>query len=64
VALVGDVNRDGQVSTADASSVKARLEHVVTDDNCQYDVNNDGQVSTADKSSVKARFEMAAPACP
>lgn len=64
VALVADVNRDNQVSTADGSSVKGRLEDPVTDENCQYDVNDDGQISTADRSSVKGRLENAAPTCP
>ena len=64
IALVADVNGDSAVSTADNSSVKARLEAPVTDDNCRYDVNNDGFISTADNSSVKARLDRTAPACP
>jgi hypothetical protein len=63
VILEGDVNLDCQVSTADASSVKARLEDPVTASNFRYDVNRSASITTADKSSVKARFEDNA-SCP
>jgi hypothetical protein len=64
VALVGDVNLDLSVSSADNSSVKQRIGDTVTDDNARYDVNVDGFISTADNSSVKARLGRTAPACP
>ena len=54
--LEGDVNRDKSVSTADASSIKARLGDALPGVDCQYDINRDGSISTADRSSAKARL--------
>ena len=56
ILLPGDVNRDGMVSMADQSSVKARLGQTAQEAGLVYDVNRDGVISTADKSSVKARY--------
>ena len=61
IMLEGDVNRDGSVSTADGSSVKARLGQSVQLVGAQYDVNRDCTISTADRSSVKARLEHVGP---
>lgn len=63
ILLGGDVNRDGQVSTADSSSVKARLGQTAQEAGPVYDVNHDGAISTADASSVKARLENNAVPC-
>ena len=62
--LEADANRDYAVSTADYSSVKARLGQVVTVANQQYEVNTDGAIGTADASSVKGRLGSIAPQCP
>jgi hypothetical protein len=62
--LVGDVNRDGGVSSADAASVKARLGQLISSATFQYDVNTDGSISSADFASVKARLGSVAPPCP
>jgi hypothetical protein len=62
--LVGDANRDGSVSTADASGIKQRLGLPVTTDRTKYDINHDGSISTADSSSVKQRLGNVAPSCP
>jgi len=62
--LAGDVNGDGSVSTADASSIKQRMGIVVGASDFWYDVNMDGNVSTADASSIKQRLGNVAPACP
>ncbi|HUU82075.1 MAG TPA: S8 family serine peptidase [Phycisphaerae bacterium] len=62
--LESDVNGDGSVSTADASSIKQRLGVLVGGSDFWYDVNADGNISTADGSSVKQRLGNFAPICP
>ncbi|HUU84067.1 MAG TPA: S8 family serine peptidase [Phycisphaerae bacterium] len=62
--LIGDVNFDGAISTADGSSVKQRLGQLATPSNFWYDVNMDGSISTADRSSIKQRLGNVAPLCP
>ncbi|HUU82859.1 MAG TPA: S8 family serine peptidase [Phycisphaerae bacterium] len=62
--LAGDVNGDGTLSTADASSIKQRLGIVIGASDFWYDVNMDGSVSTADGSSIKQRLGNFAPTCP
>ncbi|HUU84537.1 MAG TPA: C25 family cysteine peptidase [Phycisphaerae bacterium] len=64
ISLEGDVNGDGNVSTADGSSVKQRLGIVVGASDFRYDPDLDGSVSTADGSFVKQRLGRAAPSCP
>ena len=60
----GDINRDGVVSTADASIIKPKFGQVPTDATAQFDYNVDGIISTADFSQVKPLFGATAPACP
>jgi len=62
--LLGDVDGDGFISTADVSSAKQRLGVVVDGSNFRFDVNIDGNVSTADNSVIKQRLGHVAPACP
>jgi hypothetical protein len=62
--LAGDVDRDGEVLTPDASKVKSRFQDPVDGTNFVYDVDADGEILTVDASKVKSRFQNAAPACP
>jgi hypothetical protein len=62
--LAGDVDRDGQVLTTDASRVKARFQEPVGPETFIYDVDCDGQIITPDASAVKSRFQHTAPDCP
>ena len=64
IALEGDADRDGTVSTADGSSITGRLGYTVTDALAQYDCDRDNQISTADGSFVTGRLGRTAPACP
>ena len=62
--IEGDMNRDGDTNTTDASSVKLRFGQTPTDANCEWDFNRDGDINTTDASSVKLRFGNTAPVCP
>ena len=64
VTLRGDINRDGVVSTADASIIKPKFGQIPTVVGAEFDYNVDGIVSTADFSQVKPLFGNAGPACP
>jgi hypothetical protein len=60
----GDVNRDGDTNTTDASQVKLRFGLAVTDGNCEWDFNRDDAINTTDYSQIKLRFDNSAPECP
>jgi hypothetical protein len=62
--LVGDTNRDGAVSSADAASAKQRLGSQTQSAGAQYDVNLDEAISSADASSIKQRLGSVVAACP
>jgi hypothetical protein len=62
--LVGDVDRDGEVLTTDASRIKSRLQDPVSEGNFWYDVDWDGRIITVDASKVKSRFQNTVPSCP
>ena len=62
--LRGDMNRDGIVSTADASIIKPKFGQVPTVVGAELDYNVDGIISTADFSQVKPLFGNSATACP
>ncbi len=62
--IEGDMNRDSDCNTTDASSVKLRFGQTVTDLNCEWDFNRDGDINTTDGSAVKLRFGNTAPVCP
>ena len=62
--LRGDINRDGVVSTADASIIKPRFGQLPGVVGAEFDYNVDGIVSTADFSQVKPLFGNATPVCP
>ncbi|MGO9115920.1 MAG: dockerin type I domain-containing protein [Thermoguttaceae bacterium] len=55
--LAGDVNRDGEVSAADAAAIRNQPLSTDNATNWRYDVNGDGKVSAADVDVV--RFEPA-----
>ena len=62
--IEGDMNRDGDTNTTDASTVKLRFGQALTDANCEWDFNHDGVINTTDASQVKLRFGFTAPECP
>jgi hypothetical protein len=62
--LAGDVDRDREVLTVDASKVKSRFQDPVDETTATYDVDCDGQIITVDASKVKGRFQNTAPRCP
>ncbi len=60
----GDVNRDGETTTSDASAIKLRFGQAATDANCEWDFDLSGDINTSDYSQVKLRFGKTAPECP
>ena len=62
--LRGDVNRDGVVSTADASIIKPKFGGDPAVEGPEFDFNVDGIISTADFSQVKPLFGAVAAGCP
>jgi hypothetical protein len=62
--LAGDVDRDGEVLTTDASKVKSRFQDPVDQTKFCYDVDCDGQIITVDASKVKSRLQNKAAVCP
>ncbi len=62
--LRGDVNRDGVVSTADASIIKPKFGGDPAIEGPEFDFNTDGIISTADFSQVKPLFGNSAAPCP
>ena len=64
LTVKGDVNRDGTVSTADASVIKPKFGEIPDSSTAQFDFNSDGIVSTADFSQVKPLFGAGAAGCP
>ena len=62
--LAGDVDRDGAVSTGDASVVKPHFGEPADADNAEFDFDCNGLVSTSDFSTIKPNFGHQAPACP
>ena len=62
--LAGDVDRDGAVSTGDASIVKPHFGEAVSVDNMLYDYNCSGLVTTADFSEIKPNFGNEVASCP
>lgn len=64
VALAGDIDRNGTVSTSDSSAVKSHFGEAVDPLAPQYDYDGSGTVTTSDGSAIKASFGTSAPACP
>jgi hypothetical protein len=62
--LQGDTNRDGLVSTGDASIIKPHFGDIPTGANAEFDFDVSGVISTGDFSQVKPLFGHTAPACP
>jgi hypothetical protein len=62
--LAGDVDRNGTVSTGDASIVKPHFGDPADADNAEFDFDCSGLITTGDFSQVKPRFGNTAPACP
>jgi hypothetical protein len=60
----GDVNRNGDANTTDASQLKLLFGETAYWAGAQYDYNTDGMVNTTDFSQVKLTFGQSAPACP
>ena len=54
--LAGDVDRDGTVSTGDASVVKPHFGEPAGAGNAEYDYDCNGTVTTADFSLIKPHF--------
>lgn len=48
VELAGDLDRDGDVDSADANLLKQRLNTTATGSNDPYDLNKDGRITSAD----------------
>ncbi|MHC4235787.1 MAG: dockerin type I domain-containing protein [Planctomycetota bacterium] len=63
-SLVGDVNRDGQVSVSDKALIKPRIGRPLNAANFYFDVNCDGVIGHNDKVLVRPRIGNAAPSCP
>ncbi len=61
--LQGDLNRDGVVSTGDASRIKARFGNELSQSNISYDFNQDGAIDAVDQTSVIVRFGRTAAVC-
>ena len=53
--LIGDVNSDGAIDTADLSAIKARSGQSTDQNNFTFDLNTSGVVTAADVAAVKAR---------
>ena len=62
--LAGDIDRSGQVSTADASIIKPKFGQTPTALTAEFDFDVSGQISTSDFSQVKPKFGHIAPECP
>jgi hypothetical protein len=62
--LAGDVDRNGQVTTGDASIIKPHFGDTPTDADAEFDYDLSGLITTADFSQVKPKFGNAAPGCP
>ena len=63
-ALLGDVDRDGSVTTADIAAIAQRLKTPPNHFDFRFDLDADGVVTTADVSSTHQRLGNTAPACP
>ena len=62
--LAGDIDRNGLVSTSDATIIKARFGNMPTDADAELDFDVSGQISTGDFSQVKPKFGNAVAECP
>ena len=63
--LAGDINRDGQVTTADASLIKPHYQELVTArEFLGMILMETVLITTADVSLVKPRYQHVAPTCP
>ena len=62
--LAGDVDRNGQVTTADTSLIKPHFQEPVDATTCRWDFNVDGVITTADSSLIKPLYQHVAPDCP
>ena len=62
--LRGDTNRDGTVSSGDASIIKPHFGESTTDENAHFDYNVDGIITTADYALIKPLFGNSVPLCP
>ncbi len=62
-ALQGDIDRNGIVSTGDASIIKPHFGEAVDASNLQFDHDSNGVISTGDASIVKPLFGNAAGGC-
>lgn len=59
--LIGDMNADGFVNSADISQTKSQSGQAVTGSTFHEDVNADGFINSADISLVKSKSGMALP---
>lgn len=64
IALAGDADRDGAVTTADGSTTTQRLGWLTDAEMAQYDLDTDGFITTADTSVATQRLGRVAPSCP
>ncbi len=62
--LAGDIDRNGIVSTGDASIIKPHFGQSATVAGAEFDFDQNDIVSTGDASIVKPRFGHTAPSCP
>jgi hypothetical protein len=62
--LAGDIDRNGTVTTGDASIIKPHFGEPAASAGAVFDFDCSGTVSTSDFSVVKPRFGHTAPACP
>jgi hypothetical protein len=62
--LAGDVDRNGNVNTADITVVKPKLGQMVGASNYFYDVDANGAINTADITAVKPLLGHAGAVCP
>ncbi|MFH0981993.1 MAG: dockerin type I domain-containing protein [Planctomycetota bacterium] len=58
VVLMGDVDNDGFVKSADASAVYPHVSFLPVPDDSRYDVNGDGYVQNADASAIYPRVSF------
>ena len=62
--LLGDIDRDLDVTDTDYQQVRLRLGQPANASNCRYDVNADGDINSLDYSSIKLNMGAALPGCP
>jgi hypothetical protein len=62
--LAGDIDRNGSVTTGDASIIKPHFGETAAVAGAEFDFDVSGTVTTSDFSVVKPLFGNTAPACP